>query len=82
MESYYRDSPVLPLKSPGVKSPGRASRDVFKGSRPARSDFSRARARAIEASLDPDEPWVPTTEPHVKTPEEEVGSSNTFSPLC
>lgn len=72
MESYYRDSPVRPLKSPGVKSPGRVSRDAFKGNRPVRSDFSRARARAIEASLDLGEPWLPSTNPRVKTPEEEV----------
>ena len=73
-EPYHRDSPVIPIKT-GVKSPGRISREVFRGSqasRPARHDFSRARARAIEASLDPDEPWVPASEPHVKTPEEEV----------
>uniref|UniRef100_A0A7I4CT79 cGMP-dependent protein kinase n=1 Tax=Physcomitrium patens TaxID=3218 RepID=A0A7I4CT79_PHYPA len=72
MESYYRDSPVRPLKSPGVKSPGRVSRDAFKGNRPVRSDFSRARARAIEASLDLGEPWLPSTNPRVKTPEEEA----------
>ena len=73
-EPYQRELPVVPVKA-RVKSPGRASREVFKGnqgSRPARHDFSRARARAIEASLDPDEPWEPTSEPHVKTPAEEV----------
>lgn len=76
MESYQRESPVMPVKV-GTKSPIRNSnnnnRDVFKqGTRPVRQDFSRAKARAIEASLDPEEPWVPTSEPHVKTPEEEV----------
>ncbi|KAG0576965.1 hypothetical protein KC19_5G121600 [Ceratodon purpureus] len=73
-EPYHRDSPALSAKS-GVKSPTRISREVFRGSqatRPARQDFSRARARAIEASLDPDEPWVPASEPHMKTPEEEA----------
>ena len=77
-EPYHRDSPVLPVKS-GVKSSNRASREVFRSSqatRPARQDFSRARARAIEASLDPDAPWVPPSEPLVKTPEEEVSPAN------
>lgn len=79
-EPYHRDSPVVSRKS-GVKSPSRVSREVFRGSqatRPARHDFSRARARAIEASLDPDEPWVPASEPNNKTPEEEVSSANIF----
>jgi hypothetical protein len=73
-ETYHRELPVIPVKA-RVKSPGRVSRDARKanhGSRPSRQDFSRARTRAIEASLDPDEPWEPTSDPHIKTPEEEV----------
>jgi len=83
MEPYHRETAVVPTRA---KSPGR----VFKGSRPARQDYSRAKSRAIEASLDPDEPWVPAAETHAKTPEEEVCMScgyieptlsNTFAAL-
>lgn len=78
---YRRETQAM-LALPGLKSPSRTStKDNFKSVRPARHDFSRARARAIEASLEQDEPWVPPAEPHVKTPEEEVGSADNFVPM-
>jgi hypothetical protein len=78
---YQRETQAM-LALPGLKSPSRIStKDNFKSVRPARHDFSRARARAIEASLEHDEPWVPPAEPHVKTPEEEVGSAHNFVPI-
>ncbi|KAG0616355.1 hypothetical protein M758_5G108200 [Ceratodon purpureus] len=73
-ETFHRELPVVPVKA-RVKSPGRISQEAIKsnqGSRPSRQDFSRARVRAIEASLDPDGPWEPICEPHEKTPEEEA----------
>jgi len=48
--------------------------ELPKKQRPARM-LSRARLRAIEASLDRDTPWVPS-EPHAKTPGEEVRPSH------
>jgi hypothetical protein len=48
--------------------------ELPKKQRPARM-LSRARLRAIEASLDHDTPWVPS-DPHAKTPGEEVWPSH------
>lgn len=70
-ESKQRDLNMMHIMS-GVKSPVRTSRDKYKNGRAARHDQSRTRARAIEASLEQHEPWVPSSEPHAKTLEEEV----------
>ncbi|CAM6004070.1 unnamed protein product, partial [Sphagnum balticum] len=50
--------------------------ELPKKQRPARM-LSRARLRAIEASLDHDTPWVPS-DPHAKTPGEEGSEGNLF----
>lgn len=57
---------------PGLKSPIRALVEVPKGIRPPSHNQLRAPARAIEPLLDAEEPWIPTVEPHAKSPEEEV----------
>ncbi len=58
-----------------VKSPLRKVQEAWKYGQPPFHEQSRAHSRAIEASLEQDEPWVPPRSLHSKTPADEVDCS-------
>lgn len=58
-----------------VKSPLRKVQEAWKYGQPPFHKQSRAHSRAIEASLEQDEPWVPPQSLHSKTPADEVDCS-------
>ncbi|CAM6041364.1 unnamed protein product [Sphagnum compactum] len=55
-----------------VKSPLRKVQEAWKYGQPPFHEQSRAHSRAIEASLEQDEPWVPPQSLHSKTPADEA----------
>ncbi|CAK9194927.1 unnamed protein product [Sphagnum troendelagicum] len=55
-----------------VKSPLRKVQEAWKYGQPPFHKQSRAHSRAIEASLEQDEPWVPPQSLHSKTPADEA----------